>query len=90
MFDKEGRIVLISLYVDDLIITGNVDNLIKEIKEKMPQVLEMKDLGELHYCLGMEVEMDSGQTFLSWSKYVRSLLENFRMDKCKAAAVPLQ
>jgi len=33
MFDKEGRIVLISLYVDDLIITGNVDNIIKEIKE---------------------------------------------------------
>lgn len=33
VFDKVGRIVLISLYIDDLIITRNVDNLIKEIKE---------------------------------------------------------
>lgn len=29
VFNKEGRIVLISLYVDDLIIIGNVDNFIK-------------------------------------------------------------
>ena len=29
VFDKVGRIVLISLYVDDLIITGNADELIK-------------------------------------------------------------
>eukprot|EP00253_Pinus_taeda_P029530 PITA_29530 len=67
VFDKEGRIVLISLYVDDLIIIGNVGNLIKEIKEQMSQVFEMKDLGELHYCLDLEVWRDSGQTFLSQS-----------------------
>lgn len=91
MFDKEGRIVLISLYVDDPIITRNVDDLIKEIKEKMSEVFEMKDLGELLYCLGLEVSRDSRQNFMSQSKlYVRSLLEKFRMDQCKAAAVPLQ
>ena len=38
MFDKEGKIVLIYLYVDDIIITGNADELIKEIKEQMSQV----------------------------------------------------
>jgi len=81
---------LICLYVDDLIIIGNVDNLIKEIKEQMSQVFEMKDFGELHYCLGLEVWRDSGQNFLSRSKYVMRLLENFKMDQCKAKAVPLQ
>ena len=55
MFDEKGQIVLISLYVDDLIIRGNDDELIKEIKVHMSQVFEMKDLGELHYCLGLEV-----------------------------------
>lgn len=81
---------MICLYVDDLIIIGNVDNLIKEIKEQMSQVFEMKDFGELHYCLGLEVWRDSGQNFLSRSKYVMRLLENFKMDQCKAKAVPLQ
>jgi hypothetical protein len=32
-FDEKGHVVLISLYVDDLIITGNYDKLINGIKE---------------------------------------------------------
>ena len=52
-YNKQGQIILISLYVDDMIITGNVDNLIKEIKRLMAQVFEMKDLRSLHYCLGL-------------------------------------
>ncbi len=32
VFNDEGKIVLISLYVDDLIMTGSADNIIEEIK----------------------------------------------------------
>ena len=80
---------MISLYVDDMIITGNANILIKEIKQQMSQVFEMKDLGNLHYFLGLEVRKDSRQTFLTQGKYVRSLLERFRMEQCRSAATPL-
>jgi hypothetical protein len=63
-FDEQGYIVLISLYVDDLIITGNIEKLIDEIKEQLSKVFEMKDLGELHHCLGLEVWRNAGQTFV--------------------------
>eukprot|EP00253_Pinus_taeda_P006942 PITA_06942 len=53
-FNKQRQIILISLYVDDMIITRNANNLIKEITQQMSQVFEMKDLGNLHYCLGLE------------------------------------
>ena len=70
-FDEQGYIVLTSLYVDDLIITGNVEKLIDEIKEKLSKVFEMKDLGGLHYCLGLEV----------WRKFVRvSISEKYLRD----------
>jgi hypothetical protein len=46
---------LISLYVDDLIITENAEKLIDEIKEQLSKVFEMKDLGELQYYRGLEV-----------------------------------
>ena len=81
---------MISLYVDDMIITGNANNLIKEIKQQVSHVFEMKDLGDLHYCLGLEVWKDSGQTFLTQGNYARTLLERFRMEQCKTAATPLQ
>ena len=48
-----GKVSLLSLYVDD--ITGNVSKLIENIKNDLSQMFEMKDLGELHYCLGMEI-----------------------------------
>ena len=89
-YNKQRQIILISLYVDDMIITGNADTLIKEIKWYMSQVFEMKDLGNLHYFLGLEVWRDSGQTFLTQGKYAKSLLERFRMEQCKSAATPLQ
>ena len=59
--DKAGDISSISsIYVDDHIITGNIGELIKEIKERMSQVFEIKDLAELHYCLCLEVWRDYG------------------------------
>ena len=85
-FNKHRQIILISLYVDDMIITGNADTLIKEIKWQMSQVLEMKDLGNLHCCLGLEVWRDYRQTFLTQGKYAKSHLERFRMEQCKLAA----
>ena len=58
--DEEGNVVLISLYVDDLIITSNASHLIEDIKTKLSQMFEMKDLGEIHYCLGLEILKRSG------------------------------
>ena len=89
MFNNEGQIVVISLYVDDLIITGSADNLIEEIKQQLSQKFEMKDLGEMQYCLGLEVWRDSSQTFLSQGKYAKSLLSRFKMDECKPSCIPL-
>jgi len=89
-FNKQRKIILISLYVDDMVIIGNANNLIKEIKQQMSQVFEMKDLGNLNYCLGLEVWRDFGQTFLTQGKYAKSLLERFRMEQCRSAATPLQ
>jgi hypothetical protein len=81
---------LISLYVDDLIITGNASKLIDEIKRQLSQVFEMKDLGELHYCLGLEIWREVGQTLVTQRKYTRELLKRFNMNQCKAMSIPLE
>ena len=82
--------MFVSLYVDDLIKTGSANNLIEEIQQQLSQKFEMKDLREMHYCLGLEVQRDSNQTFLSQGKYAKSLLTKLKMDECKVAFVPLQ
>ena len=89
-YNKQGKIILISLYVDDMIITGDVDDLTRVIKRVMAQVFQMKDLERLHYCLGLEVCRDTGKTFLTQGKYARNLLENLGMNQCRSEVTPLQ
>jgi len=48
-------IVVIVIYVDDLIIIGDNDADISDLKKLLKQKFEMKDLGELRYILGIEV-----------------------------------
>jgi len=49
-----GRIIL-SLYVDDMIITGNDIDDISVLKTELTGRFEMKDLGSLRYFLGVEI-----------------------------------
>lgn len=84
---KEGKLV-ICLYVDDLIIASNSMQLIDEFKISMNKEFEMTDMGRLHYFLGMEVLYDNGNIILSQRKYMRNLLEKFRMTQCNTVSTP--
>ena len=50
----EGKLLIIVLYVDDLILIGD-DQLINFCKEDLAREFEMKDMGIMDYFLGMEV-----------------------------------
>ena len=49
-----GRPVMLLLYVDDLFLIGK-EELSKEVRRRLASEFEMKDLGMMHYFLGMEV-----------------------------------
>jgi hypothetical protein len=46
-------ILIISLYVNDLLVTGSTIQHDGELKQKMVQVFEMIDLGLMRFFLGM-------------------------------------
>jgi len=48
----EGKLLIIVLYVDDFILTGDV-KLIRSCKEDLRRDFEMKDMGSMHYFLGL-------------------------------------
>ena len=54
---RKGRLgpVSILLYVDDLVITGADLGEIDHVKLQLAASFDMKDLGDLHYFLGIEV-----------------------------------
>eukprot|EP00253_Pinus_taeda_P029283 PITA_29283 len=84
----EGKPLIIVLYVDDLILTGD-DQLIQPCKEDLAREFEMKDMGLMHYFLRMEVWLKDGEVFVSQGKYANVILMCFHMEKCKPMQTPL-
>jgi hypothetical protein len=58
----EGKILIIVIYVDDLIYTGD-EHLIHSCKDDLAKEFEMKDLGLIHYFLGLEIWKRYGELF---------------------------
>lgn len=53
------------LYVDDIIWTASSDSLRRSIISLLSDAFAMKDLGSLHYFLGIDVSSHDGSLFLS-------------------------
>jgi hypothetical protein len=86
---KEGRLAIVLVYVDDLIITGNNTEEIQRIRENLSIRFQMKELGELKHFLGLEVERTKDGIFLGQQKYAKDLLQRYGMLDCKPIATPM-
>src|SRR6266542_1019847 len=87
---RSNKITILVVYVDDIIITGNDDEEMKYLKETLAKIFEVKDLGHLHYFLGIEVAYGTQGIYLSQRKYIFDLLAETGMLDCKPAATPIE
>lgn len=87
---QSGKIVILIVYVDDIVITGNDDDGIAFLKKMLARSFEVKDLGFLHYFLGIEVAYGSQGIYLSQRKYVLDLLAETGMLNCRPATTPIE
>ncbi|KAM1262144.1 hypothetical protein ACFX2G_027916 [Malus domestica] len=86
---RGGEILIVSIYVDDIVYTGNSTEMLKEFKEDMMTKYEMTDLGLLHHFLGMGVIQTHTSIFIHQRKYAGSLLDKFGLNECKSVFTPL-
>jgi hypothetical protein len=82
------HLIIIFLYVDDLILTGSDSKLLNHVKTIRKKKFEMKDLGFLHYFLGLQVLQTNDEIFLSQSMYTCEIIHLFHMDDCKPSPYP--
>ncbi|KAG7598707.1 Zinc finger CCHC-type superfamily [Arabidopsis suecica] len=86
---KGGNILIVSLYVDDLIFTGNNIAMCDEFKKSMMLEFEMSDLGKMKHFLGVEVKQSSAGFFICQKRYAREVLARFGMEECNAVRNPI-
>ncbi|KAL5739715.1 hypothetical protein ACOSP7_028607 [Xanthoceras sorbifolium] len=86
---KGGKITILIVYVDDMIVIGNDDLEMTNLQRHLATEFEMKDLGVLRYFLGIEVARSKHGIFLSQRKYVLDLLTETGMLASKPTDTPM-
>ena len=80
--------MIVSVYVDDPIITYNNLDLILGLKRQLDATFELIDLGILHYFLGLKFFPLFDGIFIYQPKYSLDILKHFKMGYCKLCATP--
>lgn len=89
IFCSKDVIIFFFVYVDDLVITGNNNEVIKDFLEQLSNRFSLKDLGNLNYFLGVEVITTMTGLFLNQQKYIHDMLKKFNMTNAKEMMTPM-
>jgi hypothetical protein len=91
MIRKGWLFVVLSLYVDDILLAANCANYLTEVKQWLTSRFETKDLGEAEYILGVKIMRDrvKGTIGLSQESYILKMLKDFMMPDCHGDDTPI-
>ncbi|XP_069150994.1 uncharacterized mitochondrial protein AtMg00810-like [Solanum lycopersicum] len=87
---KDNSLVVVLVYVDDLLITGNDSNMIHETKAALQHAFKIKDLGELRYFLGLEFARSDSGILIHQRKYTLELLADMGLSGAKPISTPME
>ena len=86
---RNGKKTILIVYVDDIILTGDNTVEMERLKKILASEFEVKDLGHLHYFLGMEIARSKKGISVSQRKYILDLLTETGMLGCKPSETPI-
>jgi histone deacetylase 1/2 len=81
--------MFVFIYVDDIIVTSSSDQAILVLLHQLGKNFALKDLGDLHYFLGIEVTRSAEGLVLTQAKYATDLLARVHMNGCTTTPTPL-
>jgi hypothetical protein len=89
IFHRGSITIYVLVYVDDIIVTSSSPQAIDALLTDLKHDFALKDLGKLHYFLGIEVTHVPDGLILQQHKYATDLLRKFGMSQCKPMATPM-
>lgn len=87
--NRGDHYVAVSVYVDDLLICGQLDD-VNQTKAKLSTTFDMKDMGDVHWLLGVEITRTADGYMLSQHRYIQSTLKDLNLADCKTVGTPME
>lgn len=86
---SSGSLVALAVYVDDILLAGNDLSEMNSLKSFLDFQFKIKDLGSVHYFLGLEISKTSQSYVMSQDKYTNNLLAKFNCQHFSSVVTPL-
>lgn len=90
VFVHNKTTVYVSVYVDDILITGSDSEVIDGTRQFLHSEFECTDLGKAHFILGIEIEITAQGISLSQHSYITKVLKRFGMLDSHPVGTPLE
>jgi histone deacetylase 1/2 len=89
IYHKLNVTIFMLIYVDDIIVASSSHAATGALLKDLHQNFALKDLGDLHYFLGIEVTKVSNGLVLNQAKYAHDVLARVNMTHCTGTPTPL-
>ncbi|XP_073360779.1 uncharacterized protein [Aegilops tauschii subsp. strangulata] len=89
IYNKANITIFVLVYVDDIIVASSSQSATNALLHDLSSEFALKDLGDLHFFLGIEVKKIQDGIVLNQEKYANELLVRMGMKDCKPSPTPL-
>ena len=83
------KLAIVTVHVDDLILLTETEEEMIDLKTNLANPFKMKDMGILHYCLGVSVTIKDGVLQISQEQYIGKILRKYKLQDCKTVSTPM-
>lgn len=88
-YNKNGLVMFLLVYVDDIIVASSSGQAVTVLLKELEKDFALKDLGDLHYFLGIEVKKTEKGLLLTQERYAGDIIKRTGMSNCKPVSTPL-
>ena len=88
-YRKGNHVIFMLVYVDDIIVASSSQEAVDALLRDLEKDFAIKDLGNLHYFLGIQVQRKKGELLLTQERYASDILKRVNMQLCKPVKTPL-
>lgn len=80
--------IIVVVYVDDILVTGNDANEITNIKTFLNEQFQIKDLGLIHFFLCIEFDKLEQGMVVYQTKYIKELISTYNINESTTSPLP--
>ena len=88
-YNRDGITIFLLVYVDDIIVASSSQDVVSALLKDLKNDVALKDLGPLHYFLGIEVKRSKDALLMTQERYASDILKRVNMSNCKSVSTPL-